>query len=273
VPPLHVEAAQMQGVLARIAHAADVLVARMYQGSGSDFDALVDSYAPVLKPFLMAAANVTAEWYHQLSPGSGFPVGLPPLPPDEQLQANARWAIGETLPATNGDEDVFGSLSMDPADRLRGTTERHVYDASRTTVVYNADRENVRYARQARPDACAFCRLLAQRDNLYRTEKSATMVVGLRGKPRGGRPLGKQYHDNCHCVAVPVRPGTVYHPPEYVDDWVEQYKRAYKDPDTRTFKDIVNHMRRQEYAEARIAGPVGEAGLTQAESPFSGLSI
>ncbi|WP_462052401.1 ADP-ribosyltransferase [Rhodococcus sp. RS1C4] len=37
-----------------------------------------------------------------------------------------------------------------------------------------------------------------------------------------------QYYDHCRCTAVAVRPGQVYTPPDYVDQWEEQYQQAVR---------------------------------------------
>lgn len=45
-------------------------------------------------------------------------------------------------------------------------------------------------------------------------------------RDRGIRALGDKYHDDCHCIAVPVRPGGSYEPPEYVEQWERDYVDA-----------------------------------------------
>ncbi|MFE3572387.1 hypothetical protein ACFXON_23480, partial [Bacillus subtilis] len=104
-------------------------------------------------------------------------------------------------------------------------------------------------ARHARADACAFCALMASRGAVYTSEAAAERVVG-RGKEmsladrraraaghsrvnghtaaggkrtRGTQALGDRYHDFCNCVAVEVRPGEEYDPPDYVRKWDEAY--------------------------------------------------
>jgi hypothetical protein len=38
-------------------------------------------------------------------------------------------------------------------------------------------------------------------------------------------------HDSCHCVAVPVREGTEFVPPEHYGSWEDDYKRVIRDDD------------------------------------------
>jgi hypothetical protein len=117
-----------------------------------------------------------------------------------------------------------------PRDRLAGAAQKWVYDASRDTVVENADAEGVTWARHAQPGACAFCRLLATREDVYHSAKSATTVIGRAGGARGTRKMGDKYHDFCRCKAVPVRAGTVYVPDAYVADWAQEYEDAAGGP-------------------------------------------
>ncbi len=129
--------------------------------------------------------------------------------------------------------------------RLSGATQRYVTTAARDTIVENADREGVRWARHAKPDACAFCRLLATRGPDYLTKESAQFVVGHKGRLRGDRKIGELYHDDCGCEPVPVRAGDSYEPPAYVARWTTQYNDAYDDGKG-DFTSILSAMRQAE---------------------------
>jgi hypothetical protein len=262
---LHQQVPHMQSLLDRLVHAANTIVGRLYHATGGDPAAMETTYPATIGPFLAASGRLGAQWYHLSAPHAGFAVAPAPTPPPEQLAASVRWAFGAP---TETDTDT---KPRNPFEALSQSTERHVYDANRDTVVLNANREKVMYARYASTTACAFCRLLATRDTLYSdkgvvtdptTGKQKLVVVGRSGRPRGTRAMGTDYHDNCKCLAVPVRPGEVYHPPSYVDKWRDEYTVAYKDPDTHSFKDIVNHMRRQEYHADKLAGALGDAAMT-----------
>lgn len=133
--------------------------------------------------------------------------------------------------------------------RLAGATQRYVTNAARDTVTSNASREGVRWVRQAQPDACTFCRLLATRgylDGGYRTEASAKFV-GASGRIRGSRKEGEKYHDDCFCEPVPIRAGDAYEPPEQVSRWVSQYYDAYE-KGKGDYKSILAEMRAAEKA-------------------------
>lgn len=187
------------------------------------------------------------------------------LPPREQIEASVWRALAvpepakpakpaepqQARPAGTGRalsaED--SQLQAQVIDRLTGSVDRYVKNTARATIAENADREGVRWVRRARPDACAFCRLLATRSD-YLSEESANVVVGRRGRPRGKRQLGEQYHDDCRCEAVPVRAGDDYQPDTHVADWDVQYRKAVAEVgDRRDVKAILKQMRALAVAE------------------------
>ena len=213
-----------------------------YKDEPEILQVLLAAVPEVVNPHAAAAASVTAQWYNELAPDIPFkatPLAVPV--PAEQISGTVRWAL-------------YAPGKSDPLERLSGASKRWVYDASRETVAQNAEAEVIGYTRHAQPNACAFCRLLATRTDLYRSSKSALSVVG-RGKEmtaaekkmwdagetraaggrfmaqgvktRGTRKLGQKYHDFCRCTAVPVREGTTYVPPAYVAEWTQEYQDAW----------------------------------------------
>jgi hypothetical protein len=239
------EVANFQRILHQLSAGAGNVVRRMLDATPTD--QVPDVYPAAVDPYLAASAQVTTHWYQSLNQTAPYAAQPGPLPPADQLSQNARYALSTDNP--------FGALSM--------ATDRHVFQTSGVTVAHNADREHVRYGRYASATACAFCRLLATRSTLYSSETAATRVVGRAGRTRGTRKIGDAYHDNCHCVAVPIRPGDDYHPPDYVQGWQADYENAMRDDDVHSFDQIVNHMRRTEYA--RTHEPA------EPESVFAGL--
>jgi hypothetical protein len=178
-----------------------------------------DVYPAAVEPFLDASSLITAEWYNSLS-DAPFTAEPAPVADAETLRYKTDWAATEP----------------DPAKALKDATDRLVFSASQDTVVDNAGREEVRFARHAQPDACAFCRLLAIRGLVYHTRESAEAAT--------------KSHDVCHCVIVPKRDGDYYVAPDYVHDWNEQYKDAKKELGSAKDQDaIVNAMRRARHAE------------------------
>ncbi|MET8648418.1 hypothetical protein [Nocardia aurea] len=153
-----------------------------------------------------------------------------PMPTQAEVESSVRWTLNVTR--REAAESTVES-------RLAGSVQRHVSNMARYTIITNADDEDGSvWARWARADACAFCRMLATRGPEYLSMESARRVVGRRGRSSGGRPgpllnrtrgsraIGELYHDLCSCLPVAVRPGDKYEPPEYVDDWMTQYQEA-----------------------------------------------
>ncbi|WP_280473292.1 hypothetical protein [Nocardia asiatica] len=164
--------------------------------------------------------------------------------PEDEGGLRARMVPAEEVQArvTPAEEDQPRARVI---ERLSGATQRYVTTAARDTITENAEREGVRWARHAQPDACAFCRLLATRGPDYLTKESAKRVVGRNGLTRGKRKIGELYHDDCGCEPVPVRAGDSYEPPAYVARWNTQYSDAYDEGDG-DFKSILRAMRQAE---------------------------
>lgn len=157
---------------------------------------IVDGYSAIVDGWHGAAADLAAAWFEQSVPGDA--VTAEPIPAD-RLDASARWA-------------VYGGRPEDGLDRLKSTTQRSVYDGARDTTLLNARRTDTRWARDARADACAFCRMLATRTgrNLYSSRDTAATAV----------------HNDCHCVPVEVPNPKTYQLPEHVQRWQDEYQKA-----------------------------------------------
>ncbi len=222
--------------------------------SAPDFPELVQYAVPqIVQPLAQSSALVTSQWYDELAPAATYrstPAGDIPA---ERIDKSVNWALYAPTPQnlddvpddenghdhssesglifhddeqpsgllTEPDDETSGLTWQDNPDvtlsRLSGSVKRMVYDASRDTVVSNATQEGVRWVRVAQPDACAFCRMLATRSAVYHSQALAL---------RGASPYSESYHDHCRCVAVPVRAGSVYTPPDYVQQWMQDYNDA-----------------------------------------------
>lgn len=176
------------------------LVSRIQPLAQSDLLNFVSDSAPdLLSPYLAAAADLTAVWYEDQDPTSDFRATPVDLPPAADIAASARWAV----------------LQPDPVAAWSGKATKYLFDASRQTVVTNADREGVKWARHAEENACGFCRMLAVKGYFYHSRETALAV----------RHTDAVGHDNCHCTAVAER--TVgYSPPSYLEQWKRDYQEA-----------------------------------------------
>jgi hypothetical protein len=216
--PLGSDVDDLNGILTDLSILVVQQITQLWRQYGSDPDigAILRAAIPeLIAPFAQGAAEITAQWYNELSPSSDFTATPVVDLPAEKIDGTVRWA-------------AYAPGDTSPQDRLAGASQRWVYDASRDTVVENANTEGVTWARHAQPDACAFCRLLATKEDYYSSKKSALTVVGRSGGARGSRKLGEKYHDYCRCTAVPVRADTVYTPPAYVAEWAQEYEDAFE---------------------------------------------
>lgn len=159
--------------------------------------------AEVALEYGRASSLLAAEWYEDLRPDAGFSAVLT-APDLDKLQNDLTWAMRDLFIESDELASAF-SLSAE-------VTDLAVANAGRDTVIENMRRDplDVRYSRHASANACAFCALLATRQDVYRTEESA----------------GIDAHRMCHCIAVPIWPGQQVDEPSYVDEWRDTYYAA-----------------------------------------------
>lgn len=227
---------------------------RAVDGQDVEFlrDALQAEVPGVVDPYLAAAGDITADWYEAQAPDLNYVARPAALVDEGQLQATARWAAGTVLTKS----------PVSPLDLLAGSMQRALFNESRETIVDNAEVEpGARWARHASANACEFCRMVATRGAVYTSESAASRVGGRGvdestniGRRRGGRArgirargnqaIGDKYHDHCHCIAVPVRPGQSYNPPSYVEEWESEYTRARQAADGVDAKSILSAWRK-----------------------------
>lgn len=218
---------------------------RAMDGQDVEFlrDALQAELPGVVDPYLAASGDITATWYESQAPQSAYVATPAALVDEGQLQSTARWAAGTVLTRT----------PVTPLDLLSGAMQRALFNESRETVLENAETEpGARWARHASANACEFCRMVATRGAVYTSEATAGRVggrgsTGKRGKgirSRGNQAVGDKYHDHCHCIVVPVRPGQSYDPPSYVEAWEAEYTRARKAADGNDAKSILSAWRK-----------------------------
>lgn len=177
---------------------------------------LIEAFPAVIGPYVNAAGELTATWYEDLrreafaTPYFAAAAGSLNA---EKVDGLVRWGV----------RPLFGESDASPLSLIGGGVQRMVVGAARDTIDFNARRdvESVSWARVARPDACEFCKMLAGRGAVYRSEAAAGSVLGRGVDPsvtagrrggqggglraRGSRAIGSSdYHDFCNCTAVPT---------------------------------------------------------------------
>lgn len=182
-------------------HAADL--------SNVEFSTFVTQAYPALTdPYISMAGRMAATWFELSDPASTYVAVEAALPPVEKLQKTARWALKAT--GEQGRTDLAGSLN------------RAVFDGARDTTRINVERTNSRWAVDARPTACPWCRMMATRGALYKEQATALAAC----------------HDHGHCVAVEIRTPNNYQAPAHVEQWQSEYLKARADAGTGSPKDI-----------------------------------
>lgn len=185
------------------------------------------------------AAEIAARYYDQLASGAGANVPnaiLANMPTRAQTDANVAYA-SRSMWNTDADgkyQAVDSSVGAGIAQSVYG----HVSRMANNTMMNNAARDNVRWARvPTGKSTCAFCMLLASRGFVYHSEQTA-LFKSLMGR----------YHDKCDCVALscfdddPSLDG--YDPDEMYDQYDEAAKQI---PDSQT-RASWNGLTKQEQA-------------------------
>lgn len=215
-----VSAAEHRFILDNLTRLAEADIRKMWQAAELQSDVefiayVVQAFPQIVDPYHQMAAQAAATIFEEDFPAQAAtaPVVVADPLPKEQLVKSAEWALSAD--------------GTDAIDRMAGTTQRAIYDGDRETTVENASSRGMRWVRVARPDACAFCKMLSARtaSGTYysgdgvRTKidpktgkpfadgRQTTVVFG-RGTRRGSkRAEGREYHDHCHCVAkaIPAR--------------------------------------------------------------------
>lgn len=197
---------------------------------------MAGAFVEVATTYAQVSATLAAQWYTESAPLLSYEPVLA-APNVEAFTQSAQWALG-----------ADGEAAL---NRMSGSAQRAVFDGARDTITLNVQSEpGARWVRHARPDACAFCRLMATRHtnrrSWYKTATSAVDVVGRAGRARGSRAVGSRgFHDFCRCIAVEVRRGQEYTPPEYVQQWDEQYAKARANAGRGDMKSILSAWREQ----------------------------
>lgn len=127
------------------------------------------------------AADQYDEWRDEARVRGRFVASPAALAAEDQILAGLRFALGSLFGA---DPDVAAARTL-----LSGVVARHVGHGAADTIVdsVHADPEARGWRRVTRPSACRFCRVLAGRGGVYRSERTARFAS----------------HGNCHCTAAP----------------------------------------------------------------------
>lgn len=157
------------------------------------------------------AATAAAEWFElfRASEGvsGGFRAELASAVPLEQINGRIGYATRESGHLFAGEIDELGKF-------LSLMTNEYALQPGHDTVMYNAERDKVAFARVPEPGACKFCLMLASRGFVY---SRATVDQTAEGE---------RFHGNCRCHAMPVYDETRarveygYDPERFYDEYL-----------------------------------------------------
>jgi hypothetical protein len=280
---LAVSAAERRFILDNLTRLAEADIRAMWRLAEAQSDVefaayVIEAFPEIIGPYYELASQASATFFEEDFPAITQAPVLADSVPDEKLRKSARWALG-----ADGDRAV---------SRMVGSTQRAIYDADRETTVQNAGRAGMSYVRVARPNACAFCRLLASRAANGETYSASgvikkidpetgkpfkdgrlTTVVFGRSRRNSKQKAGKEYHDFCHCVAQAIPRGV--DPMEYLQrnepeaaelalKWDAEYLDARGKAESEDPRAILSEWRQRPGVEDYIPKPKAAATFDRA---------
>ena len=183
-------------------------------------NAFLDAMPQIVDTYGAASAEVAAEYFEELT---GFMAEPADSLDRAQVDGAVRYQAGKLW---TGEQAGFVTGLMTDVDRL-------VKAFGRDTIYSNGDRRGVRYARiPSGSKTCAFCMVMASRDAVYLSRKSA-----------GGD--GNSYHGDCDCTVTPVRDAGDLPEGYDTEELYAVYLDARSEAGSGDLKDIVATARRQ----------------------------
>ena len=183
-------------------------------------NAFLDAMPQIVDTYGAASAEVAAEYFEELT---GFMAEPADSLDRSQVDGAVRYQAGKLW---TGEQAGFVTGLMTDVDRL-------VKAFGRDTIYSNGDRRGVRYARiPSGSKTCAFSMVLASRDAMYLSRKSA-----------GGD--GNSYHGDCDCTVTPVRDAGDLPEGYDTEELYAVYLDARSEAGSGDLKDIVATARRQ----------------------------
>lgn len=186
--------------------------------------ALLDYAYAIATRYGEGAAEMACQMYDAISEAS--PKRIPPAVPASTA------TYGEVAKAVNG------ALLFSPTPKSAGSAVgRAVKMAGVDTTMQNAIRDGAEWAWIPSGDSCAFCRILASQGWV----KASSKVL------KGGH--AEHIHNNCDCTFAIRHDMTTtvegYDPDALLEE--------YSDAEGRSWRDKMNYLRRQNYAQNRDA--------------------
>jgi hypothetical protein len=180
---------------------------------------------PVVQQHAMASRALANEHYQSVRMHAGivepFLTQGTALPTPEKVYDYVAWATKPARDLAPDKSDQIPQLLIPAQQTAAGALGKLVADTGRQQIVDNvmADRHAKAWAREAPPDACWFCAMLATRGAVYRSAWAA-------GRRTFEGVEYNTFHTHCHCQVVPVF--SAYEAPLHVRQWQQLYKDSTK---------------------------------------------
>ena len=187
---------------------------------GTSIPAWIQAVSVLVDQYGASSASLAADYYEAERVAAHvtgtFTVPLLPTPPTEQVENSLRWATKDLWPRDPDDPKTTAAQKLPIEQRLDaaakkadGVAQKLVTDQGRGTIqaATRQDQQAVGWARSASLGACAFCKMLAARGNVYQAD-----TVRFRA------------HDGCHCGAVPVFRGQTFELSPHAQEWARLYQ-------------------------------------------------
>lgn len=152
-------------------------------------EALFAAIPPLTERWGDVAATVAAEWFEEFRESQGvsgsFRAQLADVVPLDIINSRLGYATRDSGHLFRGEITELGKF-------VSLITNEYVLKPGHDTIMYNAKRDKVAYARVPEPGACKWCLMLASRGFAY------------SGKASAKTKDGERFHGHCRCHGMPV---------------------------------------------------------------------
>jgi hypothetical protein len=153
----------------------------------------------VVAEYGQAAAALGLEWYEELREESSASRPFTPLAVTPLREDYLASAIADATASLREIEADFQRELDESVAKLMAVAEEEVARSFRATITDNTadDPDALGWRRFARPEACKFCKMLADKGAIYTAETARFAAHGavMSGERKGG---------NCMCIAGPA---------------------------------------------------------------------
>lgn len=195
-------------------------------------DALLEYVPLIISEYGPIGSDLAVDWFMEQRAESAARGAFNPVTSDafiyeDDIVGQTRFLAGQLW--TPEPEGMLGGLTS--------MTDKYVKQSARDTMVLNAGREGVRWARvPSGAKTCSFCLVLASRDAAYLSKRSA----------KYDQSTGEKYHGDCDCQPVRIGRDDEY-PDGYIPkDLYDIYDTSADKTGTRAdIREIVYDIRRR----------------------------